>query len=315
VIIPTHSRPDLLPRAVESAKNAGTDVEVIVVDDASVDSTAEVCRKLDGIKYIRVDRNQQVAGARNLGILASSAEYIAFLDDDDVRLPGSLDIQVEALDSNREAGFVYGRGFIGDNHCVPTDRPPGPKEYLQGDVFWDLLENNFVPCLATVFRKACLYRVGLLDEALAGIDDWDLWIRIAELYPVMAVRQPVAIWRAATPDSGQGTSNLARILTLAVRTHRRKWLKLPRAANAPPEKLEQIQRRFLSWVSDRLIWTAADGLSKGHTIYGRNNLLAALRLNPARAARPWTFKLLASSLINVGTTNRASSITQREQET
>ncbi len=94
VIIATHSRPHLLPRAVQSAFEAGTDVEVIVIDDASTDETAEVCKNLKGIKYIRVERNQRVAGARNLGILASTADFISFHDDDDVRVPGSLDKQL-----------------------------------------------------------------------------------------------------------------------------------------------------------------------------------------------------------------------------
>src|SRR5258708_2921989 len=88
VIIPTHNRPHILPRAVESARNAGRNVELIVVDDASTDDTAKICRALQGIKYIRLEQNQGVAGARNVGLLASSSEYIAFLDDDDLRLPG-----------------------------------------------------------------------------------------------------------------------------------------------------------------------------------------------------------------------------------
>src|SRR3977135_2846307 len=102
IIIPTYNRPQLLRRAVESARTAGSDVEIIVVDDASVDDTALVCRDLTGINYIRLDRNQGVAGARNVGILASSSQYIAFLDDDDLRLPGSLDLQIEMLAADPE---------------------------------------------------------------------------------------------------------------------------------------------------------------------------------------------------------------------
>src|SRR5262249_23128053 len=102
LIITTRSRPNLLPRAVESAKKAGTDVEIIVVDDASTDETSEVCKRLSGIKYVRIDRNQGLGGARNIGILASSCEYISFLDDDDVRLPGSLDAQLALLKANKD---------------------------------------------------------------------------------------------------------------------------------------------------------------------------------------------------------------------
>src|SRR5262245_19330373 len=106
IIIPTHNRPQQLPRAVESARTSGSEVEIIVVDDASQDETASVCRGLEGIKYVRLDRNQGVAGARNVGILASSTEFIAFLDDDDLRLPGSLDAQMELLRAHPEAGLV-----------------------------------------------------------------------------------------------------------------------------------------------------------------------------------------------------------------
>jgi glycosyltransferase involved in cell wall biosynthesis len=83
IIITTYSRPKLLPRAVESALASGADVEVIVVDDASTDATADVCKKLNGIKYIRLDENQGTARARNIGIEASSGDYISFHDDDD----------------------------------------------------------------------------------------------------------------------------------------------------------------------------------------------------------------------------------------
>ena len=59
LIIPTFNRPHLLPRAVESARRAGREVEVIVVDDASTDHTADVCAALRDIKYVRLDRNRE----------------------------------------------------------------------------------------------------------------------------------------------------------------------------------------------------------------------------------------------------------------
>jgi len=97
IIITTYNRPDLLPRAIASARASGKDVEVIVVDDASSDETASICQSTRGINYVRLDRNQGVAGARNVGLVASRGEYVSFLDDDDVRLPNSLDEQIEAL--------------------------------------------------------------------------------------------------------------------------------------------------------------------------------------------------------------------------
>src|SRR5450432_950687 len=189
IIIPTYNRPRLLPRAVESARAAGSDVEIIVVDDASTDETASVCRQLDGISYVRLDRNQGVAGARNVGILASASEYIAFLDDDDLRLPGSLDLQTQALIDNPEMGFVCGAMLIADQDYNLTGEIATPH-HASGDLFWQLLELEFpIMPLSVVIRKACFRRVGLLNRRLRGIDDWDILVRIAELYPVMVMEQ------------------------------------------------------------------------------------------------------------------------------
>jgi glycosyltransferase involved in cell wall biosynthesis len=95
VIIPTHARPDLLPRAVDSARQAGADVEIIVVDDASTDATPEVCKNATSSTF--ESKKSGRGRRRNIGIFVSSSEYIAFLDDDDLRLPGSLDLQLAAL--------------------------------------------------------------------------------------------------------------------------------------------------------------------------------------------------------------------------
>jgi hypothetical protein len=66
-----------------------------------------------GIKYVRVDRNQGVAGARNIGLVASSGEFVTFLDDDDLRVSGSLDGQIRILDQTPEA-MIYRRAIPED---------------------------------------------------------------------------------------------------------------------------------------------------------------------------------------------------------
>ena len=295
IIIATYNRPHLLPRAVESARKAGEDVEIVVVDDASALETSEACRALSGIRYVRVERNQKLGGARNLGILASSGEYITFLDDDDVRLPGSLDVQAEALAAAPEAGLVYGQAFLGDQDCVPTSHLV-PEVCPQGDIFWELLEKNFIACPSAVFRRSCLYRIGLPGSAISGIEDWDLWIRIAELYPVIAVKQPVAIYRKATVDSGQFTSASAEMVRLITDTHRERWLKLPRALSAPPAKRRSARRRFSRNMANHLIWEAGHSLMRGHLLIAQKNLLTALRLHPLgvahRATRASNFRFL-----------------------
>lgn len=299
VIIPTHNRPHLLPRAVESACAAGTDVEIIVVDDASVDGTAEVCRKLNGIKYVRLDRNLGVAGARNVGILESSGKYIAFLDDDDLRLPGSLDVQVAELEANPRAGLVCGAMLMADQDYHETGEVIRPRD--SGDeVFWKLLELDFpVMPLSTLIRKACFLRVGLLNARLVGIDDWDIFVRIAELYPVIINEQPAGIYRQPTASSGQGSSARAAQL-LRVARHQLKLLTLPRAMAASASKRRAIRRGAINRIADTLLWNALPLLRSGEYVSACANIMGVFRLNPLRAARPGAYKKLAERMFVKG---------------
>jgi glycosyltransferase involved in cell wall biosynthesis len=284
IIIPTHNRPHLLTRAVESARAAGTNIEVIVVDDASTDETASVCTTLRGIKYVRVERNQRVAGARNVGLLASCGEYVTFLDDDDLRFPNSLDEQVKLLEADKQAGLIFGQAFLGDESCEPTNQIY-PVVCTDGDAFWDLLAQNFIPCGSAVFRRSCLNRVGLLDGDLPGLDDWDLWIRIAELYPIIALEKPVMIWRRSTPTSGQGTSQAAYMVSQAVRQFRRSWMKLPRAANAPFKIRRTTWQHFSGPLAAHLISDARSAWRSGNITRAAKNILTLTHLCPLVVVR------------------------------
>lgn len=295
VIIPTHDRPHVLPRAVESARAAGTDVEIIVVDDASIDETAEVCRGLKEIKYVRLERNQGVAAARNVGIMKSTGRYIAFLDDDDLRLPGSLDAQADLMDKHPEAGFVCGAMIMADQDYQPTGEVFVPRR--SGDVFWDLLELDFpVMPLSTLIRKECFLRVGLLNQKLSGLDDWDIFTRIAEIYPVLVVDQPMGVYRQPTPTSVQGSSSQATQLRRASR-HQLRLLGLPRARMAPASQRRAVRRRAINRIADTLLWNAAQYWPRGEYRTVCANIMVALRLNPLRAARPGAYKKLAQRLL------------------
>lgn len=302
VIIPTHNRPHLLGRAVESARAAAADPEIIIVDDASADETAEVCRGLEGTRYLRADRNQGVAGARNLGLLACTGEYVSFLDDDDVRLPGTLDEQAAVLDAAPDAGLVYGQALAGDESCNPTGEL-FPESCPQGDILWQLLEGNFIPCGSVLFRKSCLYAVGLLDKNNAGVDDWDLWVRAAELYPVAALERPVIIWRQSAPCSGQGSSETLDVISSGLSLLLDRWLSLPRVRGARPDRRRRPWRGFSDNVAEHVIWETAASAFAGRFGRAGRGLALALRLHPSSLlgavwawARFSTLRVLASSL-------------------
>ena len=284
VIIPTFNRPNLLPRSVESALRAGSDVEVIIVDDASRDRTASVCKMLRDVTYVRLDSNRGVAGARNAGLRVSSSEFVGFLDDDDLRLPNSIDDQVHLLEAHPDAGMIYGRALYGNEQCEPKGGSY-PDDCPQEDIFWQLMEWNFIPCPTVVFRRACLERVGLLDESAPGVDDWDLWVRIAELYPVLATDQPVAIWRQPTPASGQFSFRADRMHRRAYHLHRDKWLRLPRSMEADCEFRDKAARAFADRASQQMFWEAVSRFRAGLRVDSLRLAFAMTRLYPLLAIR------------------------------
>lgn len=278
VIITTHNRPHFLKRAVTSARESGTGVEIVVVDDASTDGTARLCQELAEIRYVRVDRNQRVAGARNIGLLASSGEYITFLDDDDTRIANSLDLQIKALETLPQAGLIYGRAIYGNQEGV-AQCDSFPSQCPRGDVFWQLLRQNFIPCGSAVFRRSCLFRIGLLDDGIPGIDDWDLWLRLAEIYPVLALETPVLVWRQSSPVSRQGTSQAAGIASLCLKQFHNSWIKLPRAQSSP-SKLKQAAWRDLSQnIAEHLIWESLRAWSNSKPYQAVKNLLVLPQLD------------------------------------
>jgi hypothetical protein len=308
LIITTFNRPHLLARAVASAQEAGRHIEVIVVDDASADDTASVCRSIRGIKYLRLDRNQGVAGARNVGLLESTGDFIAFLDDDDLRLPGSIDLQLALLKADPKAGFVASAAVLADQNLVLTGEVSTPRA-VSGDVFWQALELNLFLLPATVLvRKSCFLEVGLFNKHLAGIDDWDMWVRIAELWPVVIDDHPVCIYRCSGPNSGQGSSALGKHLFAAV-GHQRQLLALPRAQAAPASLRRAVRRGLKRRAADTLSWRAAEQLPLGSVRYATMNVLTALRINPLWAVRATHFTVMWKSVAAQLRRDRKSDVT------
>ena len=297
VIIPTHSRPHLLPRAIASAQEAGADLEIIVVDDASTDETSAVCRTLGDIEYIRLERNQGVAGARNVGIMHSRGEYISFLDDDDLRLPGSFDLQAALLDVHRDAGFTCGAMLMADQNYRLTGGVVYPTE-ANGDVFWKILELDFpIMGLSTLIRRECLLRVGLLNRNAIGIDDWDIFVRLSELFPVVSTSEPVGVYRQPRWNSGQGSSARARQLRHLAR-HQMQLMKLPRVVALSPRERRGIRRRTAGRIADSLLWGALQLIPEREYRPVIANVRVALRLAPWRALRPAAYRKLAARLFD-----------------
>jgi glycosyltransferase involved in cell wall biosynthesis len=182
VVVPTHSRWDLLSTAAlpSSLGQEEVDLEVVVVDDGSADSTAARLADVEDprLRVVRHDRPRGVAQARNAGIAAARGAWIALLDDDDLWAPRKLRIQLDAA-AAESAVFAYGgaAALAEDRTWVYSLAPPDPETLTSV-----LLERNVLwgGCSNVVVRSDVVRRLGGFDERLFQLTDWDLWIRLSQ---------------------------------------------------------------------------------------------------------------------------------------
>jgi glycosyltransferase involved in cell wall biosynthesis len=156
------------------------DFEVIVVNDGSPDTPAleraiEPFR--DRIVYF-TQENRGIAAARNVAIRASRGRYIALLDSDDIWLPDYLQVLVAALERDPDLDAIYPDALLfGDHpHAGRTYMDVCPSE---GPVtFASLVTERCHVQVSLVMRREALFRLGLFDESLRSVEDFDLWARL-----------------------------------------------------------------------------------------------------------------------------------------
>jgi len=178
VIIPTYNCSQYICKAIVSIKNQTYDnLEIIVVDDGSEDSTRQVIEELNdrAIRYI-YQHNQGVAQARNTGILAARGEYIAYVDADDEIDEKTLQTCYEAVIRDRTEWCITDilrirESETGRNEVIA--RSPVPEK----DLVYNILIDDFV-LRAPFFRRDTLISMGLYDVRLLAREDWDLSIRL-----------------------------------------------------------------------------------------------------------------------------------------
>ena len=160
VVIPTHNRASFLKKAIESVlRQSYTNLEVIIVDDNSTDNTKEVVNsyKDKRIKYIVHDKNKGGAVARNTGIIASTGDIVAFLDDDDEWLPEKIKKQMELFESKPFVDLIYTAFYLIDSitPSVASFALLLASSRLSPHVFINSLKSTFVeiPGVSTISIK------------------------------------------------------------------------------------------------------------------------------------------------------------------
>jgi glycosyltransferase involved in cell wall biosynthesis len=192
VVIPVFNGEAYIAKALRSVQSQTLKASrIIVCDDGSTDDTVRIVEAMmrtdDRITCLKLPHSG-VSVARNAGIVASEATFIAFLDADDVWLPEKLMRQMEVFERGGfNTGFVHSSYFLinaqdrrlSDWNVVP------PKQ--RGNIFTPLLLDGYVlsgSASSVVVRRAVLDKAGHFDERLFHGEDWDLWIRLAHISKV-----------------------------------------------------------------------------------------------------------------------------------
>lgn len=210
VIITCYNLAQYLEDAVKSVLNSQPkfkDFEIIVVDDASPDSTPEVVNKLtelapDKIRYIRNDTNLYLAGSLNVGIEAARGKYIVPLDADNMVGENALKILSDALDKDRDIDIVYG--------AMEVIEPSG-KKFVSGwpgefEFNFQMMQRNQCPS-TSMYRKRVWEQSGGYRRRYKTAEDADFWTRAVSLgFKPKRVTDAVTLIYRDRPDSMSHTN-------------------------------------------------------------------------------------------------------------
>ena len=192
VIIPTYNRKNFLKRALHSVSNQTfVPHEIIVVDDGSSDGTKDwVQERFPYVRYIYQD-NSGVSSARNAGIREAKGSWIAFLDSDDEWMPNKLEQQKGVVNSFQKAWLCH-TNEIWIRNGVRVNQMKKHQKY-GGDIFENCLDICRISPSSVLIKKEVFEMVGLFDESLKVCEDYDLWLRITAVLPVIFLDQPLII--------------------------------------------------------------------------------------------------------------------------
>ena len=169
-------------------------VEIIAVDDGSTDKTADIVAQFPEVRYT-YQRNRGVSSARNLGIQASTGEYILFLDYDDRLLPEAVATLVPLLEDRPDCAIAVGEHRYIDSYNQVT-RFSTKELDGRNDLELKLLSNNFIESPGScMMRRSALLEVGLFNDSLHGGEDYELYLRLARRYKIVGTSAVVSDYR------------------------------------------------------------------------------------------------------------------------
>ena len=204
IIIPVFNRAHCISRALASVREQRVgDFELIIGDDASTDDTWEIVRReFSSARLARLQTNSGAAAARNAALRISTGEYLAFLDSDDEWLPGKLAAQLDYLEKHPEVAACA------TSHFYQLRDERRREVIVQNPQNWSVRLQSGQPfhgASTPVVRRSVLESIGLQDESLRVLEDWDWMLRIAQKHRIHVLPEPLALIHENSPSNADFT--------------------------------------------------------------------------------------------------------------
>lgn len=269
VILAAHNRAHLLKDAIESVlAQTYQDWELIVVNDSSTDSTAELAQaysRQDVRIHYLYRQHGRAALTKNSGLEQARGAYVALLDDDDTFLPHKLEQQVRTLEERPELGFTYApvKVLFTDGRSDTVLLPEQPA-----NTFAALFDACLPQVAGVLARRACIEAVGQFNVALPHCEDYDLWLRLARRFRFDYTAEPVGLYRRHAGQKSRRTFTF-------LETQRAVLQSLPSVTGLGVSPA--ARRRRLAMLSYEL---ARHHVDAGHFLSAARNLWSAIWWRP-----------------------------------
>ncbi len=201
VITPSYNQGRFIERTIRSVLDQNyPNLEYIVMDGGSQDGTLDILKKYEERLTWVSEKDKGQADAINKGIIRSSGDIIAYLNSDDLYEPGALHRVAEHFRTHPETMWLTGKCRIIDEKDREIRRPiTAYKNFLLRHYSYPLLlVTNPVSQPATFWRRKLIDEIGLFDRNEHYVMDYDYWLRIGKMYPLLAVDDALAEFRVYT---------------------------------------------------------------------------------------------------------------------
>jgi glycosyltransferase involved in cell wall biosynthesis len=282
-IVPAYNVSAYIVQAVSSALHQTySNVEVVVVDDGSIDDTVQVVKKTfeeDSRVRLFSQRNSGPAAARNRALAEARGEFVHFLDADEFILPDKVEKSYALFVQYPEIGVVYGHGIAVEPDgvtVIPMEQPPLPSGWVFCEWLTGTMSGGTHGVVSSVMaRRDAVLAVGGFNESIKGTEDWDCWLRLAARYPFAALDEKLVYYRRTPHGVHANRLNMA--------LSRLKTYQLARAYDGRAKCLNDQQYDWL--LASRWHVVAERYWELGRRTEARKAFDEALKLHPTSSRR------------------------------